>query len=133
MCNKKNQVKPLPLNIPIIWAHLFYRQFCQSWRCTKLYCTLFTGKITDTLGYLKNTHKIPKSETSPNQGTWLGIPWLGLVSVCQIWDFYGYSLSTLKYPKMGICYLSCDSTNLHFCYADTLICSFGVCVMEVSL
>ena len=22
----------------------------------------------------------------------LGIPWLGLVSLCQIWDFYGYSL-----------------------------------------
>ena len=32
----------------------------------------------DILGYLKNTHKNPKlfwkSETSPNQGTWLGIP-----------------------------------------------------------
>ena len=36
--------------------------------------------------------------------TWLGIPWLGLVSLCQIWDFYGYSLNTLKYPKMGIRY-----------------------------
>ena len=45
--------------------------------------------------------QIWKSETSPNQGTWLGIPWLGLVSLCQIWHFYGYSLSTLKYPKMG--------------------------------
>ena len=61
----------------------------------------------DILGYLKNTPKkfqIWKSETSPNQGTWLGIPWLGLVSLCQIWDFYGYSLNTLKYPKMGIRY-----------------------------
>ena len=46
----------------------------------------------DILGYLKNTHK------NPNQGTWLGIPWLGLVSLCQIWDFYGYSL---KYPKIS--------------------------------
>ena len=45
--------------------------------------------------------QIWKSETSPNLGTWLGIPWLGLVSLCQIWHFYGYSLSTLKYPKMG--------------------------------
>ena len=36
----------------------------------------------DILGYLKNTHK------NPNQGTWLGIPWLGLVSLCQIWDFF---------------------------------------------
>ena len=40
-----------------------------------------TGKnnrfpFLDILGYLKNTHK------NPNQGTWLGIPWLGLVSLC---------------------------------------------------
>ena len=48
--------------------------------------------------------QIWKSETSPSQGTWLGIPWLGLVSLCQIWDFCGYSLNTLKYPKMGIRY-----------------------------
>ena len=48
--------------------------------------------------------QIWKSETSPNLGTWLGIPWLGLVSLCQIWDFYGYSLNTQKYPKMGIHY-----------------------------
>ena len=41
---------------------------------------------------------------SPNQGTWLGIPWLGLASLCQIWDFCGYFLNTLKYPKMGIRY-----------------------------
>ena len=68
-------------------------------------------KITDSpfldiLGYLKNTHKNPKfgRVTSPNQGTWLGISWLGLVSLCQIWDFYGYSLNTQKYPKMGIRY-----------------------------
>ena len=62
---------------------------------------VYTGKnngfpFFDILGYLKNTHK------NPSQGTWLGIPWLGLVSLCQIWDFYGYSLNTLKYPKMGI-------------------------------
>ena len=52
--------------------------------------TGITGKnnrfpFLDILGYLKNTHKNPKfvkSETSPNQGTWLGIPWLGLVSLC---------------------------------------------------
>ena len=49
--------------------------------------------------------QIWKSETSPNQGTWLGIVWLGLVSLCQIWDFCGYSLNTLKYPILGICYL----------------------------
>ena len=29
---------------------------------------------------------------------------LKLVLLCQIWDFYGYSLNTLKYPKMGIRY-----------------------------
>ena len=48
--------------------------------------------------------QIWKSETSPNQGTWLGIPLLGLVSLCQIWDFYGYSLNNQKYPKMGTRY-----------------------------
>ena len=62
---------------------------------------VYTGKnngfpCLDILGYLKNTHK------NPNQGTWLGIPWLGLVSLYQIWDFCGYSLNTLKYPNMGI-------------------------------
>ena len=62
----------------------------------------------DILGCLKNTDKnlkFWKSETSPNQGTWWGIPWLRLVSLCQIWDFYGYNL--FKYPKIsnkGICY-----------------------------
>ena len=54
----------------------------------------------DILEYSQKS-QIWKSETSPSQGTWLGIPWLGLVSLCQIWDFYGYSLNTLKYPKMG--------------------------------
>ena len=85
-----------------------------------LHPDLHTGKnnqfpFLDILGNLKNTHKksqIWKSETSPNQGTWLGIPRLGLVSLCQIWDFYGYYLNTLKYPKMGIryfflCFCSC--------------------------
>ena len=41
---------------------------------------------------------------SPNQGIPNQVPWLGLVSLFQIWDFYGYSLNTLKYPKMGIRY-----------------------------
>ena len=55
-----------------------------------------TGKnnrfpFLDILGYLKNTHK------NPNQGTWLGIPWLGLVSLCQIWNFFW---EFFKYPKM---------------------------------
>ena len=66
-----------------------------------------TGKnnrfpFLDILGYLQNTHKksqIWKSETSPSQGTWLR-----LVSLCQIWDFCGYSVNTLKYPILGICY-----------------------------
>ena len=60
-----------------------------------------------------------KSERSPNQGTWLGIPRLGLVSLCQIWDFYGYSLNTLKYPKMGIRYFFLCSSC--FCLQNIFI------------
>ena len=71
-----------------------------------------TGKnnrfpILDILEYLREypqKSKIWKSETSPNQGTWLGIPWLGLASLCQIWDFVGILLNTLKYLILGICY-----------------------------
>ena len=75
--------------------------------------SLDTGKnnefpFLDIFGYLKNIYpqksQIWKSETSPNLGTWLGIPWLRLVSLCQIWDFNGYSLNTPKYPNMGIRY-----------------------------
>jgi len=67
----------------------------------------YTGKnngfpFLDILGYLKNTHKNPK--TIPNQGIPNQVPCLGLVSLFQIWDYCGYSLNTLKYPKMGIRY-----------------------------
>ena len=48
--------------------------------------------------------QICQSETSSNQGIPNQVPWLGLVSLFQIWDFCGYSLNTLKYPKMGISY-----------------------------
>ena len=77
----------------------------------KLVHSQFTGKknglpFLDILGYLKNTHKNPKfgSETSPNTGIPNQVPWLGRVSLFQIWDFWGYSLNTLQYPKMGIGY-----------------------------
>ena len=85
--------------------------------------------------------QIWKSETNPSQGTWLGISWLGLVSLCQIWDFYGYSLNTLKYPKMGIRYLFlCNSlTNcqkffvykcLFSCTAIASICAYVKCIVS---
>ena len=73
----------------------------------------FTGNnnrfpLLDILGYLKNTHKNPRfgkvRQVPANQGIPNQVPWLGLVSLFQIWDFCGYSLNTLKYPKMGICY-----------------------------
>ena len=73
----------------------------------------FTGKnnrfpLLDILGYLKNTHKNPRfgkvRQVPANQGIPNQVPWLGLVSFFQIWGFCGYSLNTLKYPKMGICY-----------------------------
>ena len=69
-------------------------------------------KITDfhfwILEYPQKS-QIWKSETSPNQGTWLGIPWLGLVSLCHIWDFYGYSLIPYNIQKWeSVRYFSCD-------------------------
>ena len=64
-----------------------------------------------------------KSETCPNQGTWLGIPWLGLVSLCQIWGFWGYSFNTLKYSKMGICYFFLCNSATQVVQAGTLQCS----------
>ena len=57
--------------------------------------------------------QIWKSETNPNLRTWLGIPSLGFVSLYQIWDFCGYSLNTLKYPKLGFRYFFlCKLTSL---------------------
>ena len=44
-----------------------------------------------------------QSETGPNQGIPNQVPWLGLFLLLQIY-FCGYSLNTLKYPKMGIRY-----------------------------
>ena len=61
-------------------------------------------------GYFRVSKEYPlksqiwQSETSPNQGIPNQIPRLGLVSLFQIWDVCGYSLNTLKYPKMGIRY-----------------------------
>ena len=62
-----------------------------------LFVGKFTGKnnrfpILDILEYLKNTHKNPKfGKVRPNQGIPNHVPWLGLVSLFQIWDFCGYS------------------------------------------
>ena len=88
----------------IITFRLFSLIFLLNWIQIQAKCA---GKnnsfpFLDFLGPQKS--QIWKSETSPSQGTWLGNPWLGLVSHCQVWDFYGYSLNTLKCPKMGICY-----------------------------
>ena len=68
----------------------------------------FTGKnnwfsFLDILGYLKNTHKNPKfgkSQPGNSQPSFLIGTCLTLLNL----GFYGYSLNTLKYPKMGICY-----------------------------
>ena len=93
-----------------------------------------TGKnngfpFLDILGYLNNTHKNPKiwqSETSPNQGIPNQVPRLGLVSLFQIWDFCGYSLNTLKYPKMGIRYFFlCCSSKQRFNIPRSAIVSAG--------
>ena len=85
-----------------------------------------TGKKKQipNIGYFRIFKEYPQksqiwqSETSPNQGIPNQVPWLGLVSLFQIWDFCGFFLNTLKYPKMGICYFSCET-----CFAN-LICIF---------
>ena len=70
----------------------------------------FTGKnnafpILDILGYLKNTHKNPKFGRVRQIPIWeLGWEFPDWVSLSQIWEFCGYSLNTLKYPKLGIRY-----------------------------
>ena len=70
-----------------------------------------TGKnnrfpFLDILGSLKNTHKNPKFgkvRQVPTREFPTKFPGWDL-SHFQIWDFCGYYLNTLKYPKMGICY-----------------------------
>ena len=73
----------------------------------------YTGKnngfpFWDILGYLKNTHKNPKFGRVKQVPIWelsWEFPGWDLSHFCQIWDFYGYFLNTLKiYPKMGIRY-----------------------------
>ena len=72
---------------------------------------MYTGKnngfpFLDILGYLKNTHKNPKFgkvRQVPTREFPTKFPDWDL-SLFQIWDFCGYSLNTLKYPKMGIRY-----------------------------
>ena len=51
----------------------------------------------------------------------MGIPWLGLVSLCQIWDFFGYSLNTLKYPKWESLIFSCVQFQIFDLRVDALI------------
>ena len=88
----------------------FYYQVittCWSWCCV-CYILFYwllspTGKnngfpFLDILGYLKNTHKNPKF------GKVRQVPTKFPDLLFQIWDFCGYSLNTLKYPKMGIGY-----------------------------
>ena len=81
---------------------------------TKFVCDLsaYTGKnnrfpILDIFGVFNEypqKSQILQSETSPNQGIPNQVPRLGLVSLFQICNFCGYSLNTLRYPKLGICY-----------------------------
>ena len=75
------------------------------------------------MGYFRVFKEYPQksqiwqSETSPKQGIPNQVPWLGLVSLFQIWDFWGYSSNTLKYPKMGICYFFL-CTGLKFSFTN---------------
>ena len=53
----------------------------------------FSGQKLEILGRRGGLREIPSVV-----GTY------GYFLELHIWDFYGYSLNTLKYPKMGICY-----------------------------
>ena len=96
----------IPREKPWCWDKVYHfsNSISDSWEETN------TGKnnkfpFLDILEYLTNTHKNPKFgkvrqvPTREKQ-----VPWLGLVSLFQIWNFCGYSLNTLKYLKMGIRY-----------------------------
>ena len=69
-----------------------------------------TGKsnrfpFLDILGYLKNTYKNPKFGRLRQVPTRdLGWEFPGWDLSPKLWDFYGYSLNTLKYPLLEICY-----------------------------
>ena len=70
---------------------------------------IWRGLFSEFLRYFKNIHKNPKfgkvRQVSTREfPTKFPHDRLGLVSLFQIWDFCGYSLNTLKYPKMGIFY-----------------------------
>ena len=71
-------------------------------------CCTGKKKQIPNIGYFRVFKEYPqksqiwKSEINPNQEISNQVPWLGLVSLFQIWDFCGYSLNTIKYPKMGI-------------------------------
>ena len=75
-----------------------------EWRMTP------TGKnnrfpFLDILGYLKNTYKNPKFGRLRQVPTRdLGWEFPGWDLSPKLWDFYGYSLNTLKYPLLEICY-----------------------------
>ena len=69
----------------------------------------------DILGYLKNTHKHPKfgrvRQVPTRELGWEFPGWdlphfakFGILATTRGLDFCGYSLNSLKYPLMGICY-----------------------------
>ena len=82
--------------------------------------SLSTGKnnrypFLDILGYLKNTHKNPKFgrvRQVPTRELGREFPGWDLPHFAKFFilgttrslDFCGYSLNTLKYPMLGICY-----------------------------
>ena len=73
---------------------------------------MLTGKnngfpFLDILGYLKNTHKNPKFGRVKQVPIWelsWEFPGWDLSHFAKFGIFYGYSLNTLQYPKMGIRY-----------------------------
>ena len=73
-----------------------------SWIAKK---NLKLSRTQEKIGYLKNTQKNPKfgrgRQVLTRELGW-EFPGWDFVSLCQIWDFYRYSLNVLKYPIMAI-------------------------------
>ena len=117
-------------NAVFLLGHELYRLWKQLWSCSN-HRKNNRFPFLDILEYLKNTHKNPKfgrvRQVPTGELGW-EFPGWDLSSLCQIWDFYGYYLNTLKYPIRESVIFSgecCQRTNLHTSSPDSHLINFG--------